>query len=58
MHVDFFTFCLIIFSREDILKSTIGNGSLNTISNDNGVRVVNFATSKNLTVKKYDVPTL
>jgi hypothetical protein len=35
--------------REDILKSKIGNESLHEISNDNGV--VNFATSKNLTVK-------
>jgi hypothetical protein len=33
--------------REDILKPTIGNESLH----DNGVRVVNFATSKNLIVK-------
>jgi hypothetical protein len=35
--------------REDIFKPTIGNESLHEISNDNGVRVVNFATSKNLT---------
>jgi hypothetical protein len=34
--------------REDICKPTIGNDSLHEISNDNGVRVVNFATSKNL----------
>jgi hypothetical protein len=32
-------------STEDILKPTIGNESLHKISNDNGVRVVNFATS-------------
>jgi hypothetical protein len=32
--------------REDIFKPTIGNESLHEISNDNGVRVVNFATSK------------
>jgi hypothetical protein len=38
-------------TREDIFKPTIGNESLHEISNDNGVRVVNFATSKNLTVK-------
>jgi hypothetical protein len=38
-------------SREDIFKSTIGNESLHEISNDNGVRVVNFGTSKNLIVK-------
>jgi exonuclease III len=37
--------------REDIFKPTIGNESLHEISNDNGVGVVNFATSKNLTVK-------
>jgi hypothetical protein len=30
--------------REDIFKPTIGNDSLREISNDNGVRVVNFAT--------------
>jgi hypothetical protein len=32
-------------SREDIFKPTIGNDSLHEISNDNGVGVVNFATS-------------
>jgi hypothetical protein len=37
--------------REDIFKRTIGNESLQQISNDNGIRVVNFATSKNLNVK-------
>jgi hypothetical protein len=37
--------------REDIFKPTIGNGSLQKIRIDNGVRVVNFTTSKNLTVK-------
>jgi hypothetical protein len=36
--------------REDIFKPTFGNESLNDDSNDNGVRVVNFATSKNLVV--------
>jgi hypothetical protein len=30
--------------REDIFKPTIGNESLHEISNDNGIRVVNFAT--------------
>jgi len=34
--------------RENIFKTTIGNESLHQNSNDNGVRVVNFATSKNL----------
>jgi endonuclease/exonuclease/phosphatase family metal-dependent hydrolase len=38
--------------KEDILKPTLGNESLHEISNDNGVRVVNFATSKILTVKR------
>ncbi|PNF41471.1 hypothetical protein B7P43_G13302 [Cryptotermes secundus] len=42
--------------REDIFKPTIGNESLHEISNDNGVRVVNFATSKNLTVKSTMFP--
>lgn len=30
--------------REDIFNPTIWNGSLHNISNDNGVRVANFAT--------------
>jgi hypothetical protein len=38
--------------RENIFKSTIGNGSLHQDSNDNGVRIVNFATSKNLVIKR------
>jgi hypothetical protein len=42
--------------REDIFKPTIGNESLHEISNDNGVRVVNFAASKNLTVKSTMFP--
>jgi endonuclease/exonuclease/phosphatase family metal-dependent hydrolase len=42
--------------REDIFKQTIGNESLHEISNDNGVRVVNFATSKNLTMKSMIFP--
>jgi endonuclease/exonuclease/phosphatase family metal-dependent hydrolase len=37
--------------REDIFKPTVGNKSLHEISNDNGVRVLNFATSENLTDK-------
>jgi hypothetical protein len=32
--------------REDIFKPTIGNESLHVISNDIGVRLLNFATSK------------
>jgi endonuclease/exonuclease/phosphatase family metal-dependent hydrolase len=37
--------------REDIFKPIIGNESLHEASNDNGVGVVNFATSKILIVK-------
>jgi hypothetical protein len=37
--------------REDTFKPTIGNESLHKVSNDNGVRAVNFATSKDLVVK-------
>jgi hypothetical protein len=43
-------------SREDIFKPTIGNASLHEISNDNGVSLVNFATSKNLVVKSTMFP--
>jgi hypothetical protein len=41
---------------EDIFKPAIGNESLQEISNDNGVRVVNFATSKNVIVKSTIFP--
>jgi hypothetical protein len=41
---------------EDIFRPTIGNESLHEISNDNGIRVVNFATSKNLIVKSTMFP--
>jgi len=37
--------------RENIFKPTIGNGSVHQDSNDNGVRIINFATSKNLVFK-------
>jgi len=33
---------------EVIFNPTIGNESLHQVSNDNGVRIVNSATSKNL----------
>jgi hypothetical protein len=33
--------------RENIFKPTTGNKNLHVISNDNGVEVVNFGTSKN-----------
>jgi len=42
--------------RENIFKPTIWNESLHKDSNDNGVRLVNFATSKNLVVKSTMFP--
>jgi hypothetical protein len=42
--------------RENIFKPTNGNGNLHEIINDNGVRVVHFATSKNLIVKSTMFP--
>jgi hypothetical protein len=42
--------------REDIFNPTTANGSLLEISNDNAIRTVNFATSKNLTVKSTMFP--
>jgi len=36
--------------RENIFKPAIGNDSPHQNSNDNGIRIVNFATSKNLFV--------
>jgi hypothetical protein len=41
---------------EDIYKPAVGNDSLHEISHDNVVRVVNFATSKNLIVKSTMFP--
>ena len=37
--------------RENTFKPTIGNESLHQDSNDNGVRIVKYAASKNLVVK-------
>ena len=42
--------------REDIFKPIIGQESLHQDCNDNGVRLVNFATSKNLFVKSKMFP--
>jgi hypothetical protein len=42
--------------REVILKPTIRNEILQEINNDNGVSVVNFATSKNPIVKSTMFP--
>jgi hypothetical protein len=43
--------------REDIFKPTIGNESLKEISNDNGVRLVNFRVKStmlpHLNIHKY-----
>ena len=42
--------------RENIFKPTIGQESLHHGSTDNGVRLVNFATSRNLVVKSTMFP--
>jgi len=42
--------------REYIFKPTIGQKSLHQDSNDNEVRLINFATSKNLVVKSTMFP--
>jgi len=42
--------------RENIFKLTIGNEILHQDSNDYGVRIVNFATSKNVVVKSMIFP--
>jgi hypothetical protein len=38
-------------SMDDVFNPTIENESLNEIFHDNGIRVVNVATSKDLTVR-------
>jgi hypothetical protein len=43
-------------AREGIFKPVSGNESLHEANNDNGIRVVNFATSKNLVVKSTTFP--
>jgi len=42
--------------RENVFNPTIGNDSLHQHSNDNGVRIVTFATSKNEVVKSMMFP--
>ena len=42
--------------REIVFKPTIGQESLHQDSYDNGVRLVNFATSKNLVVRSMMFP--
>jgi hypothetical protein len=41
---------------ENIFKPTTGKESIHHDNNDNGVRIVNFATSKNLVVKSTTFP--
>ena len=41
--------------RENIFQSTIGNESVHPKSEDNGIRLVNFVTSKNLIVKSTNI---
>jgi exonuclease III len=43
-------------ARKDIFKPTTGNEGLHKISNDNRVRLVNFATYKNFRVKSTMFP--
>jgi hypothetical protein len=40
----------------DFFKPTSGNENLHEIRNDNGVRLVNYATSKNMIVKRTMFP--
>jgi len=42
--------------RESHYKPTIGQNSLHLLSNDNGMRIINFATSKDLTVSSTHSP--
>jgi endonuclease/exonuclease/phosphatase family metal-dependent hydrolase len=42
--------------REEIFKSTIGNERLHKISNDDEVRAVNFAASKNRIIRSTMFP--
>jgi hypothetical protein len=39
--------------RKEIFKPTIGTENLHDISNDNGIRMVNCSTSRNLAVKRH-----
>ena len=43
-------------ARANFSKPTIGNDSLHQDSNDNGIRIVNFTTSKYLFVKSTMFP--
>ena len=43
-------------SKENILKPTIKNESLHQVNNDNFIKIINFAMSKNLVVKNTMFP--
>ena len=43
--------------RENIFQPTIGDESVDLQSNDNGIRLVNFATSKNSYSKEHNIST-
>jgi len=45
------------WGREDIFKPKIGNESLHQDNNDNGVRIVNFSTSKPYLLRAWCSPT-
>jgi hypothetical protein len=55
-HMEILGYFNVKVSKEYIFKPAIENGSLNEISNDNGVRVISFVTSKNQTVKSTKFP--
>jgi hypothetical protein len=55
-HEDFLGAFNANVGREDIFKQTIGNEISHEISNDNGITVVNFATSKSLVVRSIIFP--
>jgi len=42
---------IVKLGRENIFQPTIGTESVHPESNDNGIGLMNFATSKNLIVK-------
>jgi hypothetical protein len=48
--------CNAKVERENIFRQIIGNDSLHQDSNDNGVGIINFATSKNLVVESTKFP--
>jgi hypothetical protein len=42
--------------KEDVVRATVENESLHEISDDNEVRIVNFATSKNVIIESTMFP--